>query len=744
MKQRFSRLISLMLILCLLLPSALAETASEDGIITDLESLEKSLRSVFSLNDQLYAMNYQGAFYRQVEGGWVAAGAYDRTESLERVVESDGKVWFLLRQEARGNTPSALLLAETTADEHGDIPIPAPSVTIALELDNEDDYFPVIDFEVQDGVAYLLSYLPNDWDNRVLYRIDTVTGECKQVLIAPLNEIAGYKDGLLLATRFNWEDQDDDGNVLMPQVVSIDPTTGELTRLGLTSDYNDGGLAYDPETDGVYFSDNSHVYHVASNAPEIVGYLLPSTMGRQASAATVYHGRYYVEDYRNIASAPVDPSLAPAQVLRVSCQVWNVENSIHEYAKQHSEVAIEYIDDYWTGLEEFTTIMQGEKAPDLFVENVSRDFATLREKKYLVDLSSSQPLVDTVSRMYPHLTKEFFTDGKLFGLPVGLDVYDASGYFKGAFEKAGISTENIPTTFDELFDFIVAWHDEYYEDNEGMELFEYCFDARWALFNMIYDAQIYASARSGETLTFNTPTIRHLLTRLDELQPIFDVVCPKSDDYDDYEYITNNALFTLDQCLPLPRSYPMADYDSFPMPLALDENTPATIRPTMDVMCVNPYSQNVDAAIDLMEYIAQNLEITFLTALMPDMNDPIEYPGYESSLSYWQDELALIEKQIAEASEDQLKDLQESLDNTKKRIERIETIGRIGMSAEEIQWYRENIAPALVLPTSQYTSSGASDQMYNARRRYAEGQMNADEFIQEIDRIVWMVQMENQ
>lgn len=743
MKHRLTRMISLMLILCMLLPSALAETAAADGIITDLESLESSLTSVFALNDQLYVMNYKGEFYRQVEGGWVAAGACKRTENLRHAVEDGGKVWFLLKQEALGNTPGFFLLAQGAPDESGSIIVSESTVTVDLELD-KDDYFYVNDFLVQDGTAYLLAYAPNGSDDNILYRIDTVTGECKETMKAPLHELANYKDGLLLGVRFNWQDEDDEGNTLMPQVVSVDPATGELARLGIMNDYNDGGVAYDPETDSVYFCDNSHVYRVAGDVPEIAGYLLPSNMGRQGSAATVYHGRYYVEDYRDASSASVDPSQAPAHILRVSDQAWFVDDAIREYAKLHPDIAIEYVEDYWNGLEEFTGIMQGEKAPDIFVESMSPDFVTLREKKYLVDLSSSRALTDIVSRMYPHLTKELLTDGKLYGLPISLEVYESSGYYKGAFEKAGVPLEEIPTTFDELFDFIVTWHDKYYEENEGMELFEYCFDARWSLFSMIYDAQMHAAARSGETLTFNTPTIRHLLTRLDELQPILDVVCPKSDDYDDYEYITNNALFTLDQCTPLAHTYPYSDDRAFPMPLALDENTPATIRPYMDVMCVNPYSQNVDAAIGLMEYVAQSFHITFLTDMMPDMNDPIENPDYDRNLSYWQEEFAAVEKQMAEASEDQLRDLKDRLDYVKECIESIEKGGRVGMSAEEIQWYREHISPALVLPTSQYMSSGSMEQMYSARQRYVDRQMSVDEFIQEIDRIVWMVQMENQ
>ena len=742
MKHPLIRLISLVLILCMLLPSALAETAAEDGIITDLESLEKSLRSVFVLNDQLYVMNYEGQFYRQVEGGWIAAGACERTENLYNAVEDGGKVWFLLRQEALGNTESRILLAEGQQDENGRIVVSESAVTVDLEIDDQD-YFYVNDFAVQDGIAYFLSEAPGDWTNKNLYQVDTATGECKVCLKAPLHELAAYKDGLLLGVRFNWEDDDDEGRTLMPQVVSINPASGEVTHLGMTNDYNDGGLAYAPETDNIYFCDNSRVFRVAGDTPEIVGYMLPSNTGRQGAAAAVYHGRYYVEDYRAAASASVDPNEAPAHILRVSNQAWYVEDQIRNFAKLHPEIAIEYVDEYWSDLDEFTRVMQGESAPDIFVDSMSNDFVTLREKKYLVDVSSSQILMDTVSRMYPHLTAELLKDGKLYALPISLDLYNVSGYYAGAFEKAGVPIESVPTTYDELFDFVVTWHDEYFEENEGMELFEYSIDARYSLFEMIYDAQVYAAAQSGETLTFNTPTIRRLLNRLDELQPILDVVAPKIEG-DDYEYATNNALFSFYECMPLPHAYPRSDSEPLPMLLTLDENTPAAIRPYMDVMGINPYSENVNEAISLMEYVAQNFSITFMTTMMPDMNDPIEYPDYDRMVKYWQERLELLEKQIAEASEDQLRELQEDLDYARERLSNMESRGRIGMSTEEIQWYRENIAPAMVLTTSQYMSSGAADQMYTARQRYIDGQMTADEFIQEIDRIVWMVQMENQ
>ena len=736
MKHRFFRLLSLLLMLCLLRPSALAETAESP------ENLDGAIRSLFALDDDLYAMSLNGAFYRQVEGGWTHAGEYSTTAIVQSVASGNGAAWLLLRQRVPGDDEDCFQLVRATLDESGCLTVAEPPITIGWDLKPVSRSCSGL--VIMDDVAYVLTETPMDWPISALCRVDLTTGEAALVLEAPLRELTGYKDGLLLALRFNLEDTDANGDTLMPQIVTVDPATGELSQLGLIGGYNDGALAYDPVTDSVYFSDNSHVYRVNGSAPETVGYLIPSNMSRQGTAALIHQGRYCLEDYNTLSSAPVDPSLAPQHILRVQRND-DVESVIRDFAHLHPDIAIEFVDGYWSDLDSFTRLMQDETAPDVFVTAMSSNVVTLRDKKYLVDLSSSQVLVDTVSRMYPHLTADLFTDGHLYALPVFMEVYECSGYYPGALEKAGVPLEAIPTTFDELLDFIVTWHNEYFEENEGMEIFEYCLNLRHTLFSMIYSAQIRATGRSGKIVTFNTPTIRRLLNRLDELRPIFDVVSPEmKGNTDDYAYIDNNALFTLDQNMPLPRLYTLQVYDSLPMLLALDEDTPPAVSPVMTVMGVNPYSDDVDAAMELLEYIAQHLDIRFRTAIMPEQTDPIERVNYDDNLDYWRGEIAKLEARMADASDDQRLDLQDQLDRARQRLAALEEEGRWAMTAEEVAWYHENIAPYLTLPTSMYMSSNATDQMYSARSRYVDGQLSAEEFIQEIDRIVWMVQMEHQ
>lgn len=737
MKRTVSRLFSLLMILCLLCPAALAEGAQESP--QTVETFDSGVRNLFVREDTLYAQTYHDTFYRQVEGGWQSVGAVTEDLDIWCIFAEGDTVWLVIRREAFGKTEACYQIVPANFDASGNYTGLGDPVTFTPEMD--DDNWVSMDSLVVDGdTAYVLSQIPENWDYKRLYRVDMASGETKKVLDGPFGELTAYKDGLLLARRLNWEERDDNDRPLPPQIVAIDPATAEITTVGLMLDWDTAALAYDPEKDACYFCDSTHVFLATEGEPEIVGYLLPSDMGREGSSSLVYQGRYYVADSNEVSSASVDPSLLPRHVLRIQ-QSYELSDLIREYARLHPDVAIEYVEAYWSDLDAFTRIMQGEHAPVMFSMNMSHDFPILRSKKYLVDLSSSQLLMDTVSAMYPHLTRELLVDGHLYALPIYVEA-SCLGYYPLALEKAGVPEELMPSTYGELLDFIVTWHDDYFPDNEGMEVVQYADDLRRSIFHWIYDAQ-QRSCENGETLTYDTPTFRGLLRRLDEITPIIDVVAPKMEDTSDYDYIANNALITEYECYPLPKAYrPSPEWDAKPLVLSLDDQTPPTIHTYMNVVAVNPYTEETEAAVELLEFIAQNLSQVFRTTTMPDCNDPIEQSGYDSDLAYWTSEIAAMERRLAADPDNP--DLKDELERYQRNLKNLEEEGRVAMTTEEIMWYRENIAPYLTLTTSAFSSSNAAGQMQSFVNRYCDGQINADEFIQEIDRIVWMVQMENQ
>lgn len=737
MKRMITRLLSLLLILAVLCPAGLAEGGQEAPEI--IESFATSVRNIFVREGTLYAQTFDDEFFRQVEGGWQSVGMVTEDLDIWNIYTEADTVWLLVRREAFGKTEACYQIVPANFDENGSYVGLGDPVTIGWEL-GDDNWLSMYGLVVNGDTAYVLSQIPNNWDDQRLYRVDMATGEPTKILDGPITELTAYKDGLLLARRSNWEERDDNGDPLPPQIVAIDPATAEMTTVGLMIDWETAALAYDAETDSCYFCDSTHVYRATEGEPELVGYLLPSDMSRQNASSLVWQGRYYIEDHREVSSAPIDASLIPSHVLRVQ-QIWEIADLLREYARLHPEVAIEYVDCYWSDLDAFTRIMQGENAPVLFSMSMSHDFPVLRSKKYLVDMSSSQVLMDTVSAMYPHLTRDLLVDGQLYALPINVEV-SCLGYYPIATEKAGIPEESMPSTYGELLDFIVTWHDDYFPDNEGMEVVEYADDLRRSLIRWIYDAQ-QLSCQNGETLTYNTPTIRALLNRIDEITPIIDIVAPKMDDTSDYEYIQNNAIITEYECFPLPKAYRSSpEWDAQPLVLALDEQTPPTIETYMTVLAVNPYTTETEAAIDLLEYIAQNQTQVFRTTMMPDCNDPIEINGYDRDLEYWTNEVAAVERRLAEDPDNP--DLKDQLASYQRVLKNLEEGGRWAMTTEDIMRYRENIAPYLTLSTNAYSSSNASQQMYSVLSRYYDGQVTADEFIQEIDRIVWMVQMENQ
>lgn len=719
MKHILIRLVSLLLILCLLVPTAVAETAGESlpgGI---------SIRYLFVRNGSAHALTYEGLMYRLTDGGWQELGnAY---EDVWAVDANGSDVCFLTRGENANGAWYALRQAQF--DEQGRFTGTGDALEITWDVDG--DSWPQFDGLVVAGdIAYAL--VTARGTETSLYRIDMVSGKGTAILGEPLHTLARYRDGLLLAQRLDWESYDD-----KPQVVTVDPATGATEVLATMTSRQDGGLAYDAEHDAVYFSGDSYVYRVEGDAPQAVSYLPPSNMSGGSRPAVMLDGHYCFADYNGFTSASIDPSLLPRRTLKVSSAAIPDGDLVYEFAKAHPDIAVVYADHSYGGLENFTRFMQDENAPDVFQLLLSENYITLRDRKYLADLSSSDILMSTVQRMAENVTRDILVDGALYALPYGLQM-SLYGYYPRALEKAGLTAEDVPSSYEGLLDFIERWHEDYFEENEGMQLFEYYEDLRGWLFQEMLSTQLRACQKDG-ALTIDTPAFRKLIARLEELTPVINEVAPPLRDEDSDGW--GNALFT-DMVDTVVRNYPFDElYGARPMPLALDEASDPTINATLNLLVLNPYSQNADIAVEFMEYVAEHLPASTKTALMPDENDPIERLNYEQGLQKARDRVALLEKQVEEAPEADRVDLQDELDYSRRELQSLEE-NRWAMTAEEVRAYRERFAPYLTFTTVSVYTENTNEQLHSLIHRYLDGQASADEFISRFEEIVWMRQEE--
>lgn len=722
MKHALSRLISLMLILCLVLPAALAEAS--DAASAPAEQI--NARFLFSRSGEIYGFTYDGMMYRRLNNSWLPAGSvYDDVWAIS----ADGdSVWFLIRREDENRAwyeiSPAMLDGQGLLTGVGD--------TLEINWDVDADNWPQFyGFVVEDSMAYI-AVNSSERNTRLLYRVDLSDGKAVKLLNASLQSVTRYKDGLLLAQR-------DDRNGETQEIITIDPGTGGIGVIAQITGGSCSGLIYDPESDAVYFSNQSYVYRVDGDTAQPVGYLaLRGANGRDIDVV-IREGRYCFNLYDDWVESTIDPTLLPKRTLRLQSS-WQISELILAFAQQHPEIAVEYAEGSYDGLEAFTRVMQADSAPDVFFTSLGRDFITLRDRKYLTDMSS-EALVSVVSRMAPNITKDVLVDGRLYALPYALDIM-MNGYFLHGLEKAGLTAEDVPTSYEGLLDFIERWHEDYFEENEGMELFEYCADMRQFLFSEIYAAQLRACQSNGE-LTLDTPAVRSLLTRLEELTPVINEVAPPR--FDDEDSMSGNALFTdMVEAGVIIREYPFDEmYSARPMPLSLDSQSDPTINAHLNLMVINPYSPNASIAVTFLEFIAENLPVVQKVAMMPEENDPIERMNYEDELQRLRDRAALWEQRLADAPEENRADIEDELRYVRYEIKDYEE-NRWAMTAEEVLWYRENIAPYLTFTTVTPYSANTADQLYSLQQRYLDGQASLDEFISRFEEIVWMMRQENQ
>ena len=760
----------LVLALCLLAPMALAEDIGieEQSAPTLLEKLDSAPEGLFVVGNTLYAQSWPG-LVKKVENGWLQYNL-NSEGSVDTICAAEDGFYILCRYYEVYNPatdswekPESGMFAiqHVALDEEGAPGKPEPVCGITWAV-NEDNYPQIDAMMIQDGSAYISVHDDDmNWDKLALYRVDLTTGQGTKVLNDYLTGFIGYKDGLMLARYANWEELYDNGNqVKQPEVATIDLASGEITRLAELTSANAGSMVYDAATDSVYFADATLVYRFDSSfsAPTAVGYLIGgSSYGRSNGNAVLYKDRYLIGDWddeERILSATIDPALLPSRTLRIT-NAWYSEEAIRAYAKAHPDVAIEYIELSGYTAEFYQSHMQSPQAADIYMLSLPYSpYAALEHYGLLTDLSGSEKLLSLVSSMYPNMTSAYLKDGKLYGLPVSISA-SVMGYYPAAFEKIGLSEEDVPATFDELMDFLLDWYYDYYDDYSEISLFEWSPELRDSLFSLIFQQQVLNCQAANVPLTFKGAEMQKLLGRLDsqEMRTVMEELGPKRDESGNivtvFEWSEEPTSLFSSYANPMP-----SRYQSWNPPktllLRMSEDDDPAIQASVSLLVINRASQNQDLAMDLLEYISENLYQDLLTAMVPDVADPIEVSYYQDNIAFYQERIAEYQKELdklenADPDDEEtalmISSYQENLQYMQDRLVDIEENERWAFSAEDILYYKESIAPYLVVADSSIFT-GTDNPAQSSIQRYIDGAMDAASFISEIDRIVNMMQME--
>jgi len=746
MRKRFARFLALMLVLCLTPFAALAEdtdAAPEENPV--VETLNNTPSSLVTLGGQLYAVSGWDGVFQKVDGGWKRAlsfatenGSYD----VLATATADDTLYVMVRDYSGESTVHAIM---TTHVEDGAL---APLTKVAdVDFSIGEDYYPQLYGMAadKDNVWFLIYPDSGDWNNNDLYRVTLSDGKATKLTRDHLTGLTPYTGDKLLAVYSNYEAENEEDRRAL---VAVDKETGAIEKLcSLRGNQNYLGLTYDSASGYVYITDDSHLYRFDSTFAEatLCAYLPPHSSDNSASG-TIFDGKYYLPDWSDsrYMACTVDPALLPSRVLRM-----NYSNSgddlLRAFCLEHPEIALETgSSDAYTAEDISRAMTSGDNSADIFSLYLSNGtYEALRRKGYCYDLSGSEILSGFVSRMYPHFAKVLMQDTKLCAIPSYVSV-SSIGYFPLAFEKVGLTEEDVPTTMMEMLDFIQMWVDDYADEYPEMQLFQGSYRLREQLFSMIFQMQISYCEAQGETLTFDTPVIRKLLSRLEEIGPALKSMEPEENSAASMVFYSDdpNALFTTYASI-LPDRYGSGRrWNGYPMILALDEGMTPALSMNMSAYIVNPNSENTDLAVTFLEYMVEHMYQDTKITLLPDENEPYQNEYYEQNMKYYDESIAMTTEALESAAEEDKAMYEEQLTWLKEAKERTEKEERWAISAEEIAEYREIAQYLTILSTDMF--SGANNEASNLMQRYIDGQIGAEQFIKEFSRIIRMIQMENQ
>ena len=765
--KKIGMLLALCLCLSLVALPALAAQGDAAMFLSNNSIYDCQVRAVHAEGDTFYlvkgdtdnVLSYYSYRVGDAEPTLIMEGKIEYPQSetdqpfrVHKVFFADGAFYAL-------NTQTGVLLK--LAAENGK-PVVAQAVTLDLsdfqytETYEDQEYTYTLELQSWTAMGNKLFVCLRDYNygdgEPQLAMLDMTTGEKTGDNVSFVRLFTPYQDGKLLCMVVDDNNMYDiDSGKYKPIPFSVfDPETDTLEPLfeiPYMTYYDISAMTYDAENNWLYLACPERIYRVDCATGEFV--------------LSAYVPCSYYQDYRGSAIARVGAHVMvlgtngvyvrladPAQLSKDALTIYNgySDDAHTRVIAQMDDIPVTFFDKayYATAQELGQAMVSGENEIDIFHVSLSyMDFQRLMEKGYCYDLSGSEKLSALAAQFYPVLSKEITLDGNLYGMPV--DFYVSTWSVSSALEKK-LKLE-CPKTLVELCQFLNDWAEKgYYEEYTDYQPFE-----EGELRNMVISQALsmyidYMQA-TGQTLKLDTPEFREIMTAAAAVDASdYEIQVNWEDDDSVNELFNKSGLFQNYQYLSVRYNMRFSqdeDYDTYsPMLLTLTENTPLCLPAQVEVMFINPRSKHLDAALRYLELYMENIEPSMLAMMCPDKNDPIENPHFEETLKIYRNNIDRIKKALETCKEEDKAAYQEQLENYEGYYKDWEREGKYSATAESIAAYRAYDSYFFVRKPNAFYSSGRDDSLSNLLSRFLDGQLPLEQFIQEFDAKLRLMQNE--
>ncbi len=617
--------------------------------------------------------------------------------------------------------------------------------------------------------ARIQRYTPRGQEQSLISWDMAQGGQAKQHKGEFVQDLAVYKEGQLLALVLDVMNAWDPATMqIKPAMLAVyDIAADTMTEIGSTGiPFVDGGggLAYDSQKDMIYLGGRDTIHRRdATGKTEVCAYLTASQYGGNFSGRlTLLPDDHMLVAYQQgVLLRSVDPARLPKGRLTI---YGHYMDDVHQKTiKAMSGMPVTFLDTKYfaTAQDLGQALVSGEDNIDIFVLSSNGiDLKSLMQKGYCADLSGSQALTSYVASLYPDMQKVSQMDGKTYLVPIDLNG-EGMQYYPKLMEEVGVEP---PQTFEQLCDLIQRWNDELGEkfpDYLPMQSADYQMQL------LMLGMQLYSSyaARKGEEFSFASPVLRTMLERTAKLdtRDIMEKV-----DWSDPG--ANEAMNALYSKFPLIDNYATLDLTDMtrqltgsggmmvaygdgepreigqpkPLLLTINEGDEPAFGVNLQLMAVNPKSKNLESAIAYVEAYVRNMNPAKVAMLNPSMNEDIPNPNYDEQVKWLEEGKANMEKALQTAQGAELTEMQANYDRFLKEYENEKERLRFSVKKEAVEVYRKMMEYSVVNEFGSMMVIFTSPDMQQLFQRYAAGQIQLDQLLNEADGKLRLMRLEAQ
>lgn len=494
------------------------------------------------------------------------------------------------------------------------------------------------------------------------------------------------------------------------------------------------GMVWISDKDALaYYLSNRVILSDLSGAAQAKAYLPVSYAGSTTPAACSQSGIYAYPYANRVFLRDISIKGEATQTVLNLMGVLS-PNLVVEFSIENPDIAVVMME---TSTSDYLkqAVISADSDVDLIVASAPGDFAAMKKKGFTASLNTDSDLVSMAKQLYPTIQDVIFDSETLLGYPIALN---PSSWTVNESRWKELGLGDYPKTYDELFQSISIWLEDYAEDNMDYTLSDIQQSPVDALVTMMVKEYIFQNEIADERLTFDTPAFRSLM---DSVIKNADLL---SEENEQWGMPLLSAYYQ-----GFGTSYNDSDMVRMLLPPTLDQEQTQRLNASMKVLFINEASLKKDAANRFVTFCAQNMDTTTRYMLNPNLNEPVQNPIYESRLEALKAELQSLQSKLTNTDESQAATLRDEIAQKKSVIESFSS-NEWSISPESIAVYRE-VAQNLRVPyASSFLTEGENGGFSAVSAiiaQYCSDGLVADEldaFMADLDRVTYLVHLENQ